>query len=78
MKHMEKITVQFDNEDITIRGDVDKSTGFIFYTCTFKNGDIIVLSMFDGDVLKLANQIGENQISNLDKLIECVNLSISQ
>lgn len=75
---MEKITVQFDNEDITIRGDVDKSTGFIFYTCTFKNGDIIVLSMFDGDVLKLANQIGENQISNLDKLIECVNLSISQ
>ena len=76
-KHME-LTIRFENEDVKVRGDVDKSTGFIFYTCTFENKDKIVLSGFDGNVLKFANHMGKNEMPDLDKLIECVNDSLFQ
>jgi len=65
------ITIGDETHEIKVYGNVDKTNDFYYYTFRFNDGNMIVLSKFDGAEWKIANTIMNNDVAGLlGKLID--------
>lgn len=61
------LEVTFNNKIyyIEVCGNVDKCTGFIYYTFEFDENNKIVISKFGGEEWKIANIISDDKIASV-------------
>lgn len=66
MKKTIDITIDNKVYNVTIEGNVDKCTDFIYYTFRFDPDNWIAISKFDGKEWKIANKcINDNNLAAL-------------